>query len=378
MRGRCLHAATVGGVRSTSRGYRLASQDLEQPCGAQGYALFVVLAQFVHDIDPVLGRVGGLYLWWYGLSYTVGFLGVFVWLRRTRQRLAMSRGDVYVLSILLAGGVLLGGRLVEVFFYEWAHYGRNPAHIPAVWLGGMSTHGILLGAVIGTWLYCRYTGRSFLAIADALAIPGACIMGMGRIGNFIDGQIVGSPTDLPWGVAFPDAAGFRHPVVLYDGLKNLLLIPLLLRIRRADPPRGVVLGHFLLWYGFLRIFVDFFREYRTDLFGLPPGQEFNFVLGVLGLVLIRRAHHPQAPGRAPRRMRRDWRHRAAFGVLLLIPLMIPSDWTQDVPARYGKRHPGLAHSRLYPRLQAPSSHSETPAPNSPSGAPVNPPSKTTR
>jgi phosphatidylglycerol:prolipoprotein diacylglycerol transferase len=333
----------------------------------------VTLAQFVHDIDPVLGRVGGLYLWWYGLSYTLGFLGVFTWLRRTRRRLGMSEGDVYLLSVLLAGGVLLGGRLIEVFFYEWSYYGRHPVHIPAVWLGGMSTHGILLGGVAGTWLYCRYTGRSFLAVADALAIPGAYIMGMGRIGNFIDGQIVGSPTDLPWGVAFPDAEGFRHPVVLYDGLKNLLLIPLLLRIRRSDPPRGALLGHFVLWYGLLRVFVDLFREYRTDLFGFPPGQEFNLLLGVLGLVLVRTAR-PPGTATPTRPVRADWPVRAVFGLLLLVPLTIPSDWTQDVPARYGKRHPGLEHSGLYPRL----SHSGTPGPEPAPDASVNPPGETTR
>lgn len=123
-------------------------------------------------------------------------------------------------------------------------------------------------------------------------------MGIGRLGNFIDGQIAGSITDVCWAVRFPDLEGFRHPVVLYDGLKNLLLVPVLLYLRSRRPPRGIVLGHFILWYGFLRIFVDQFREYRTDLLGLPPGQEFNILMSVVGLVLIVWAHKTQGRERA--------------------------------------------------------------------------------
>lgn len=213
-------------------------------------------------------------------------------------------------------------------------------------------------------MFCRCTGRNLLAFTEELAIPAAYIMGVGRIGNFIDGQIVGSITDVWWAVKFPDAEGFHHPVVLYDGLKNLLLVPFLLLIRRSRPPRGVVFGHFILWYGFLRIFVDFFREYRTDFLSFPPGQEFNVIMTVLGLGLLVWAYRrrkaeagdetasvrPVADRGA--RSNRMWVKRTVFALLLLFPLIIPSDWTQDVPLRYGKRHAGLHHSTLYPRIQA--------------------------
>ena len=181
---------------------------------------------------------------------------------------------------------------------------------------------------------------------------------IGRIGNFIDGQIAGSITDVCWAVKFPDLDGFRHPVVLYDGIKNLLLVPVLIFIRSRRPPKGAVLGHFILWYGFLRIFVDFFREYRTDLFGLPPGQEFNILMTVLGLGLLiwtyrtSRRHRtaPSAAERARTRKSATWPQRAVLLLLVLIPLVIPSDWTQDVPERYGDRHEGLRHSVLYPKI----------------------------
>ena len=205
-----------------------------------------MIGPFIHEIDPIIGKIGDFYLWWYGLSYTLGFLGVFLWIRRNRTRMAMTDQEMYDLAIFLAAGVLMGGRLVEVIFYEWSYYGQHIWHIPAVWLGGMSTHGILLGAIIGISLFSWLNHRSFLETADMLVIAGAYIMGVGRIGNFIDGQIVGSITDAWWGVQFPDLEGYRHPVVLYDGIKNLFLIPFLLLIRRTDPPRGVMTAHFIL------------------------------------------------------------------------------------------------------------------------------------
>jgi phosphatidylglycerol:prolipoprotein diacylglycerol transferase len=271
----------------------------------------------------------------------------------------MDMHQVYNLTIYTAVGVLAGGRMVEVFFYEWGYYGKHLHHIPAVWLGGMSTHGILLGAIIGVIIFCKIYDKSFFEIADVLAIAGAYIMGVGRIGNFIDGQIVGSTTDMWWGVKFPDTDGFRHPVVLYDGIKNLLLIPLLLFVRKRKPPHGVIMAHFILWYGFLRIFVDFFREYRTTFFGFPPGQEFNIFMTLAGLFLLFRFYKRQKKTAkseatplttATQPERSLLLKRLVFILLVLFPMVIPSDWTQDVPQRYGKRHYGMRHTAIYPRI----------------------------
>jgi len=313
---------------------------------------------FVHDIDPIFGEIGGFYLWWYGASYTFGFLAGFLWLHANRTALDFDNDTVYKLIIYIAIGVLVGGRAVEVIFYEWAYYGSHPAHIPAIWLGGMSTHGILLGSTIAVVLFCKLNRRSFLEVADVLAIAAAFIMGFGRIGNFIDGQIVGGLTDMPWGVQFPDLEGFRHPVVLYDGLKNLLLIPLLLLIRKRSPPRGVVVANFILWYGFLRIFVDFFREYRSSFYGFPPGQQFNILMTLIGVGMLvwiyrRSGDSTDSVERAiVRKVNGNsiWIKKLVLIVLLILPTIIPSDWTQDVPARYGARHPELEHSVIYPQI----------------------------
>lgn len=317
-----------------------------------------MLGPYVHNMDPVFGQLGPFYLWWYGLSYSLGFAGLFFWILIHGKLMRMNKKEGYDLMILVASSVLIGGRMVEVIFYEWAYYGSHLWHIPAIWLGGMSTHGILLGAVSGTLIFCRLYKRSFLEIADLIAIPGAFIMGVGRLGNFVDGQIVGSLTDMWWGVKFPDTDGFRHPVILYDGIKNLLLIPFLLFIRSKMPPRGVILAHTILWYGFLRIFVDFFREYRTDLFGFPPGQEFNLFMTICGISMLiffyRRKHSVKKEDipKAVEGKKGLWSRRVLFLIIVMLPILIPSDWTQDVPERYGKRHPGMVHSCLYPRIES--------------------------
>lgn len=319
---------------------------------------------FIHNIDPIYAKIGGFYLWFYGTSFTVGLLEVFYWVKRKRKQLEISLNEVYSLTIFMALGVLLFGRIIEVIFYEWRYYGSHLMQIPAVWLGGMSTHGILIGGILGIVLFCRVYRKSFLAVADVLAIAAAAIMGIARIGNFIDGQIVGSVTDVWWAVRFPDAEGFRHPVVLYDGLKNIMLIPLLLLIRKRKPPHGVILAHFILWYGFLRIPIDFFREYRTKLYGFPPGQEFNLLMTAIGIVMLfwfyRKARDANEDAitfvsTGPQRIESSQLlniKRVVLIILLLLPTIIPSDWTQDIPKRYGKRHDGLNYSIVYPKIEA--------------------------
>jgi phosphatidylglycerol:prolipoprotein diacylglycerol transferase len=192
---------------------------------------------------------------------------------------------------------------------------------------------------------------------DELAIPAACILAAGRVGNFIDGQIVGRVTDVPWAVKFPDAEGFRHPVVLYDGLKNLLIVPLLMRARRRGVPPGGLAARFLFLYAFLRIFLDYFREYPLTFLGLPAGQTMNILMALAGAALLwRNRRRPLARVAVPAAQEHPaglWWRRALFAGVVLGSLVIPSDATRDVPAKYGKRHPGLVHSRIYPPIPDP-------------------------
>jgi len=319
---------------------------------------------FIHAIDPIIGTAWGVHFWWYGLTYTLGFLTLYAVLHRGGGELGLARKEACDLVLLVSLGTLLGGRFVEVVFYEWPFYREHPHLIPAYWLGGMSTHGLVLGAIAGILMFCRIHGKPFLAVADAIAVPGAFILAFGRIGNFIDGQIVGLETSVGWAVKFPDADGYRHPTVLYDGLKNLLLVPLLAFVLRRRPPAGTVTGLFLFLYAFLRIGIDVFRVYPTSLLGLATGQALNILTSVAGLVLLAwsltrrrgaaaaaatRTGHSENGGPAGGMVLRH----AMLAALLAFPLVIPSDWTQDVPARYGKRHPGLHPSALYPPISNP-------------------------
>jgi phosphatidylglycerol:prolipoprotein diacylglycerol transferase len=329
-----------------------------------------MLGPYVHHIDPIIATAAGVHLWWYGLSYTLGFLNAGWSIGRRRAALGLSKREALDLTLLLCAGVLIGGRLVTVF-HERAFYREHLSLIPAVWLGGMATHGLIIGGLAGVGLFCLIYRKPYRQVFDALAIPAAMILAVGRLGNFIDGQIVGSVTSVSWAVKFPDAEGFRHPVVLYDGFKNLLLVPVLLWARQRGAPPGRLAALFLFLYAFLRIFIDLFREYPLSLLGLPAGQAFNVFLAAAGFALLLRnclrktpasqsveAGFPGPHGVAGSRPAVHtsvakpglvWR-RAAFIACLLFPLIIPSDATRDVPKTYSDRHPGLQYSALYLRI----------------------------
>jgi phosphatidylglycerol:prolipoprotein diacylglycerol transferase len=218
----------------------------------------------------------------------------------------------------------------------------------------------LLGAAAAVGAFGFLYRKNLLKLFDAIVIPGSFLMGMGRIGNFIDGQIVGAVTNVPWAVLFPDADGIRHPVVLYDGIKNFLLVPFLLRVQRRNTTPGAVASRFVFWYAFPRVFIDLFRDYPTHRLDLGTGQTLNLVMVALGVVLLIRSRLRRL-GRlgglgsatdagALREEEPLALQRIALFGLLAFCLTLPSNWTQNVPVRYGDRHTGLEHSLLYPDI----------------------------
>ena len=271
--------------------------------------------------------------------------------------LALGIGANVALFMII--GILAGGRAVEIAFDEWPFYREHPELIPAYWLGGMATHGLLLGAGTAAGLFARIYRKPFLPLVDALVVPGAFLLGMGRVGNFIDGQIVGSVTEVWWAVKFPDADGFRHPVVLYDGAKNLLLVLFLLHVRRTNPTPGAAAARFVFWYAFPRIFIDLFRDYPTHRLALGTGQTLNIVMALVGIGLLIRSRlrrlgrlrsATEVPAPVSAADRPLARQRVAFACLITLCVTIPSNWTQDIPSRYGARHRGLEYSWLYPAI----------------------------
>jgi len=308
----------------------------------------------LYSIEPLLIEIGRVQLWWYGLAYAVGLLTVDLWVWMRRGRLGYDRGDVAWFSLFFAAGVLVGGRLFDVMLYEWFYYEDHVWQIPTLWQGGMATHGVLLGAVAGTLIFCRLRGKSFLAVADEIVLPGAALMALGRMGNHINGEVYGSITTLAWAMKFPYAEGCRHPVALYDGLKNLLLVPILLGVRsislrrNAYILRGLMLGHFVLWYGLLRVLVEIFRDYDSYWFGIGRGQYFNLVMAVVGLCIVVAARKcarakPGVEWQSPPKAPAFWGMRFSFFALVALCLTIPSGWTQQVLEEFQAKRDVASH-----------------------------------
>ncbi len=234
---------------------------------------------------------------WYAMAYLAGLLigwRVIVALMR-RPGLwggtaPMRPEKVEELLTWVVVGVILGGRLGFVLFYEPAWYLANPRQIIKVWQGGMSFHGGFLGVVLAAWAYARRNGIAPLRLADALAIAAPVGLFLGRIANFINAELWGRPTTAPWGVIFPGEAAqdcpgveglcARHPSQLYEaGLEGLLLgLVLFLLVRRGGLARpGLALGVFLSGYGLSRFVVEFFRQ--ADAQFVTPGNPWGHVLG---------------------------------------------------------------------------------------------------
>lgn len=258
-----------------------------------------------------------------------------------RREIGWTRAEAIDFSIFFALGILTGGRLFEVLVYEREIYLQQPLEILAFWKGGMASHGVLIGGTAGLLLFCRLRGKSFFQAADEVAVPAALLLACGRIGNHVNGEIYGPVTDGWWGVKFPYAEGFRHPVALYEGAKNLVVLAILLGVRRRyKPGQGMVLAHFVFWYGFLRVFVDLTREYESYFLGIGKGQYYNVLMAVVGAALIfgrRRRPAPEAPPSAPAGAQ-GWMplRRLAFGALMLFALTLPSGWSQPWLAQ--RRH----------------------------------------
>lgn len=223
-------------------------------------------------IDPVLIEFGPFAVRWYSLAYIAGLLGGWWYIRRMVETDRLWAGgprpsphDIDDLLIWMTAGVILGGRLGYILFYDLAGYLQNPLEILMVWHGGMSVHGGFLGTALAQWLFARRRGLPVLTVFDlsAAAVPLGILLG--RIANFINGELYGRVTDVPWAVTFPAGGGLpRHPSQLYEaGLEGLLLgIILTLMVWRGGALKrpGLVVGVFGVGYGLSRILVEFVRE----------------------------------------------------------------------------------------------------------------------
>lgn len=287
----------------------------------------------IHDFDPAIFTtpLGGIY--WYGAVYSFGFAGVFLWFWYRRRACGLSNRDVFTLTILFAAGVMVGGRIFDILVYEMDFYRERPLAALNWWRGGMASHGVLLGGLLATVVFARIKGLSLLALLDEIVVPGVFLLAVGRLGNFIEGGVVGSVTDLPWGFIYPDLEGARHPVALYESAKNFVILPILIwAIYRWPSGRGVVTSLFLFLYAGLRFAVDLLRDYEAAWLGIGTGQVFNLAMAAAGLLmLLVMLRYPRSvPSRRhPEPQQATWLQVALLVFMILYPLGIPTSWTKE-------------------------------------------------
>lgn len=237
------------------------------------------------QIDPEIIRIGPFAVRWYGLMYLLGFLAAY-WLI-PRQKKAVEIGlkgeTLQDLIFWLALGVILGGRLGYILFYQYGdlgYYLKNPLEIIAIWHGGMSFHGGFIGCVLAGYRFSVKKNIRFFDLSDCVLPVAPIGLGLGRIGNFINGELFGRPTDVPWAMIFPNGGPVpRHPSQLYESVgEGLVLFLFLWTLQKRNPPSGVVTGCFIIGYGVIRFVLEFFRE---------PDPQIGFIMKVftMGQVL---------------------------------------------------------------------------------------------
>lgn len=255
------------------------------------------------QIDPVIFTVGPLAVRWYGLMYVIGFAGAYLLVARQARQFHYLEllKQLDNLNLTLICGVLLGGRLGYVCFYNGSYYLQHPLEIFAVWQGGMSFHGGCIGALAAGLLYCRFTGLEFWKTADLYTATVPIGLFFGRLGNFINAELYGRVTDVPWAMVFPNGGPLpRHPSQLYEAFLEGLVMFILLWGCRKRPwrkaeeqhtlwPHGSILAFFLMLYGVFRFGVEFVREPDPQLgfvfLGLSMGQVLSGIMLFLGCAI---------------------------------------------------------------------------------------------
>ncbi len=248
-----------------------------------------------HYIDPIALKFGPITIYWYGLMYLIGFLGAFgcCYQSRLAQSTPWKTDEIMDLFFYAAWGVILGGTWGYLLFYDPQMFLQDPLRALRFWEAGRSFHGGLLGVVIALMIFARVHKRALLDIGDFIAPAVPIGLATGRVGNFINGELWGRVTDMPWGIVFPGAGSLpRHPSQLYEfGTEGVGLFIILYWYTRKPRPRGAASGLFLAGYGVFRFLVEFFREPDADqgylaLGWVTKGQVLSLPMILIGLVIL--------------------------------------------------------------------------------------------
>ena len=247
---------------------------------------------FYNNIDPVLFRIGVFEIRYYGIIYVLGFVLAYFFINylAKERKITLKKEDVVDFLFYILIGVVVGARIFYVLFYSLKFYLINPLQIFALWHGGLSFHGGLIGAMIAISIFCKKKDIGFYEMTDIVAIPLTLGLALGRIGNFLNSELVGRVTSVRWAVKFKDYDGFRHPSQLYESLKNFFMFFVLWFIRNNKLKKGFLTWLFVIMYSVLRFFIEFFRMPDPQLgfiiFGLTMGQLLNIIMLFAGIYFI--------------------------------------------------------------------------------------------
>jgi len=260
---------------------------------------------FIHTLNPTILHLGPLEIRWYGLMYVFAFFVTYYYVRAAiRQgKLKLTDKELDDLLGLMVVCMIIGARLFYAIFYNPTYFISAPWKILFVWEGGLSFHGGFLGIVAAAWWYARKKEIPFLRLADVFCVPIALGNAFGRIGNFINGELYGIPTNLPWGVVFPGAEGARHPTQIYEALYNVVIFGILYSLRNKKwkhrnssgipsvlenqgfSTDGVLFGVYMILYSVFRFSVEFLKDLPS--YGpLTMGQWLTIPVFLIGILLV--------------------------------------------------------------------------------------------
>ncbi|MEM4260609.1 MAG: prolipoprotein diacylglyceryl transferase [Candidatus Woesearchaeota archaeon] len=254
----------------------------------------------LHNINPDIFVLGPFHVRFYGVVYAFGFLIAYLLLsyyskKKLIKNFEENNVDIYILWLMF--GSIIFARLFEVIFYEPIYYFGNPIKIFFIWEGGLSFHGGLMGAVIVTYLFCKKKKINFYEIADLLVIPFAMILGFGRMANFINGELWGTKSNLPWCVDYSQnqymynpPEGCRHPSQIYESFYSFVIFFVLLWLHTKNKlnkvfPKGFIFWMFVMLYGIFRFIENFWRE-DARYFGISIGQYMCFVMIIVSAIFL--------------------------------------------------------------------------------------------
>ena len=239
---------------------------------------------FIHNLNPTLLDLGPLEIRYYGLVYLLGFIILYFVLNKNKDKLNITKDEIYDFIFYIFLGILIGSRVMHIL-WELDYYILNPIKIFYFWEGGMAFHGGLIGVLIASYYFCKKKNISLAKLADTLVIPAVFILALGRIANFINAELYGIITNVPWCVKFPNVDGCRHPTQLYYSLKRFIVLGILIFLNRKEHKDGFLFWNMLTLFGIGRFFIDFLIE-EWHFLGLTLGQYLSLIMFITGLYVL--------------------------------------------------------------------------------------------